>query len=265
MTPELSIVIVSMNTRDWLHQCLTSLAAHTDVIQEVIVVDNVSHDGSADMVEEEFPRVELIRNQEQHGFSQNNNIGAEMSTAPVLLFLNPDTKVPEGSLRRMLDVVASRPECGVFGGRLLDDQEMVELSTGAFPTVHSIVIDKLLSSAAPMRLLLSGLSQRHYRGYDTMRLVDWITGAYFWIRRELLETVGGWDSDFFMYCEDADLCYRTRKAGYRTLYVPQSTIYHFHNKTPMAQQRRKALMKEGFRIFARKHYGPLTRWLAKFY
>ena len=265
MAPDLSIVIVSMNTRDWLHQCLTSLAANSDVTREVIVVDNVSHDGSADMVEKEFPEVKLTRNQEQYGFSQNNNIGAKVSTAPVLLFLNPDTKVPKGSLRRMLEVVASRLECGVFGGRLLDDWETVELSTGAFPTVPSIVIDKLLSSATPMRPLLNGFSQRHYLGYDTMHLVDWITGAYFWIRRELLESIGGWDSNFFMYCEDADLCYRARKAGYRTLYVPQSTIYHFHNKTPMSLQRRRELNKEGFRIFAQKHYGPITRWLAKFY
>ena len=264
MEPEVSIVIVSMNTRDWLRQCLDSLIASDDVAQEVVVVDNISEDGSPEMVRAEFPQVRLVRNQEQYGFSQNNNIGARKCHAPILLFLNPDTQVLAGSLRTMLDIIATSPGYGVFGGRLLDADEQVERSTGAFPTFLSVFLDRFLETAVPLRPLFNGRSQRHYLGYDAERQVDWITGAYFWIRRDLLEMLGGWDNDFFMYYEDADLCYRAAQDGYGTLYVPQSTIYHYHNKTPIDRPRRKKLMKEGFRNFARKHYGSVARWLSRF-
>jgi len=265
MELEVSIVTVSMDTRDWLRQCLNSLYADDEVAKEIIVVENCSEDGSAEMVRQEFPQVHLIGNDRPFGFPHNNNTGAQASSAPVLLFLNPDTKVLEGSLRQMLEVIRAEPECGVFGGKLLNGEGNIERSTGTFPTLLSVFLDRLLRTAAPLRPLLDRYSQRHYRGYDSMRRIDWVTGAYFWIRRDLLNSVGGWDSDFFMYYEDADLCYRIRQAGYRTLYVPQSVIYHYHNKTPLDQQRRKALMKEGFRNFARKHHGPVTRWFARLY
>ncbi len=258
MTPELSIIIVSHNARQWLGQCLGSLRGHPEVAAEVIVVENCSDDGSAELVREQFPEVKLICNTQRQGFAANNNTGAQASSAPLLLFLNPDTEVPPGSLRALLKVAASHPECGVFGSRLLDAEGEVERSMGRFPTLTSIFLDRLLQHLPVLQPLLERFSQRHYRGYERARRVDWVTGAALWIRREILDQAGGWDGvNFFMYYEDVDLCYRARQAGYQVLYAPQSELYHYHNKTPVDPARRKTWMRQSQGSFMRKHYGPL--------
>lgn len=257
MTPDLSIIIVSHKARQWLGQCLGSLRAHPEVPAEVIVVENGSDDGSAELVGEQFPEVTLVCNAQPQGFAANNNTGALASSAPLLLFLNPDTEAPPGSLRAMLEVMARHPECGVFGSRLLDSAGEVERSMGRFPTLTSIAIDRLLQSLPALRPLLERFSQRHFLGYEQERGVDWVTGAALWIRREALDRAGGWDgTTFFMYYEDVDLCYRARQAGYKVLYVPQSKLYHYHNKTPVDPGRRKGWMRQSRSAFMCKHYGP---------
>jgi len=262
VSPELSIVIVSHHAREWLAQCLESLRAQGDVALETIVVENGSTDGSAELVRGEFPEAKLICNREPQGFATNNQIGAGASAAPLLLFLNPDTQVPPGSLRAMLQVVARHPECGIFGSRLLDSEGEVERSMGCFPTLTSISLDRLLQHLPFLQPLLERHAQRHYMGYEAPRYVDWVTGACLWIRREALEEAGGWDgAHFFMYYEDVDLCFRVRRAGYKILYAPQSTLFHFRNKTPLDPGHRKALMRRGLAAFARQHYHPLRRRL----
>lgn len=262
MVPELSIVIVSYNTRDWLRQCLESLRADAEVAKEIIVVENCSEDGSAELVRQEFPQVKLLCNEQPRGFAANNEIGARSSCAPLLLFLNPDTQVPPGSLRAMLEAMAQHLDCGIFGSRLLDGEGKLERSVGRFPTLTSICLDRLLEYLQFLQPLLERYSQRHYLGYGALRQVDWVTGACLWIRREALARAGGWDgTHFFMYYEDVDLCYRARQAGYRALYAPQSAIFHFRNKAPVDHCRRKALMRRGLAAFVHKHYGPTQRWL----
>ena len=115
--------------------------------------------------------------------------------------------------------------------------------------------------APPLRPLLQRFSLRYYRGYQRDRDVDWVTGAYLWIRAEIFEQIGGWDSSIAMYYEDIDLCRRVRDLGCRVRYVHASTIYHYRNRTPMLPGHRKQLMRNGLHIFIRKHYGPLRRWL----
>ena len=261
--PEVAIIIVNTNTRDWLHQCLLSLRDNDDVEREVVVIENDSEDSSREMLQEEFPEVKVIVNEEKFGFAYNNNLGAKASTAPVLLFLNPDTKVPPGSLRHMLNAIEHRPDMGVFGGKIFDGKDGIERSTGKFPTLTSIFLDRILGYAPPLHPLLQRFSQRHYSGYETARSVDWVTGADLWIRRQLFESVGGWDSAIFLYYEDQDLCYKVKRAGYGVFYTPTSTIYHYHNQTPMTSDYRKGLMRKGLHIFIRKHYGPVRCWLYK--
>lgn len=257
MAAELAIVIVGMNTRDWVRGCLQSLRAHDDVALEIVVVDNCSEDGSCEMVEGEFSEVTLIRNSHIHGFAQNNNIGAAETSAPLLLFLNPDTEVPPGALRAMLDVVQRQPHCGIFGGKLSDADGQTERSVGAFPTLTSLLLDRLLSLVSALRPLLDRFSQRYYLRYDEERHVAWTTGAYLWIRRDVFDALDGWDGEIFMYGEDADLCYRSYQLGHPVLYAPSSQAFHYHNKVPIDRARRKRLLREGLTAFARKHYGPL--------
>ena len=258
--PEVSIVIVNHNTREYLRQCLLSIRQNLDVDVEVIVVENASEDRSEEVLQE-FAEIRVLANKERLGFSENNNLGAAMATAPVLLFLNPDTETPPGSLRIMLDTIRREPNIAVFGGRCLDADGATEYSTGRDPTLAGIAIDRILALAPPLRPLLQRFSQRYYRGYQRDRDVDWVTGAYLWIRAEIFEQIGGWDSSIALYYEDIDLCHRVRDSGWGVRYVHASTIYHYRNKTPMLPEHRKRLMRNGLHIFIRKHYGPFRRWL----
>lgn len=262
MTPELSIIIVSHNARQWLGQCLGSLRAHPEVAAEIIVVENLSDDGSAELVRQQFPEVKLLCNVQRQGFAANNQTGALASSAPLLLFLNPDTEVPPGQLQALMAVAAHHPECGVFGSRLLDGEGGVERSAGRFPTLISIGLDRLLQHLPLLQPLLERFAQRHFGSFAQERYVDWVTGAALWIRRQTLEQAGGWDGEhFFMYYEDVDLCYRARRTGCRVLFAPQSELYHYRNKAPVDPGRRKTLMRRGLHAFARQHYGPARRWL----
>lgn len=264
--PEVSVIIINTNTCDWLEPCLRSLRANDDVKAQVIVVENKSDDASEEMVRQHFPEVELICNDERYGFSKNNNIGAEYAEAPLLLFLNPDTEMPQGSLRRMVDAVnAEGPKYGIFGFKIFDADQLIERSTGAFPTLVSVFLDKTLEHARFLQPLLQRFSQRHFLGYDRRREVDWVTGACLWIRRDVFERVGGWDSNIFLYYEDADLCYRVRQEGLRSLYMSDVSMFHYHNKTPMALKRRKQLMVNGLHIFVGKHYGSLRAALYRLF
>ena len=232
MAAEIAIVIVGMNTRDWVRGCLESLRAHDDVALEIVVVDNCSEDGSCEMIEEAFPRPRSYATARLR-LRTDNNIGAAQTSAPILLFLNPDTEVPPGALRAMLVVIERQPNCGIFGGRLADADRETERSVGAFPTLTSLAIDRLLGALSFLRPLLDHHSQRHYLRYDRERQVAWTTGAYLWIRRDVFDALKGWDSGIFMYGEDADLCYRCYELGHSVLYTPASQAFHYHNKVPI--------------------------------
>jgi GT2 family glycosyltransferase len=150
----------------------------------------------------------------------------------------------------------------VFGGRLLGPDGQVERSTGAYPSLASLAVDRMLGRASWLRPLLQGRSQRHYQGYDREREVDWVAGAYLWGRREARIALGGWDGDTLpLYYEDVDLCYRARKLGYPALYTPKSTIFHYRGRSPISERNRKTIMHKSLCAFSRKHYGRLAGWL----
>ena len=258
--PEISIVVVNHNTKEYLRHCLSSLRENTDVDTEIIVVENASSDGTEDILQE-FPEIRLLVNEQRLGFGRNNNLGAQASTAPLLLFLNPDTVTPPGSLRAMLDAIAREPENAVFGGRCFQATGVTERSTGRDPTLTGIAADRILASVPSLGPMLHLFSQKHCRGYDRDRDVHWVTGAYLWIRAEIFRRLGGWDSSIDMYYEDTDLCRRVRDAGFGVRYIHSSAIYHHRGKTPIAPNHRKEMMRTGLHIFVLKHYGPFRRWL----
>lgn len=254
--PRLTVIIVTVNVKNWLELCLKSLenqGIFDDL--EVVVVDNGSSDGSGEMVREAFPYCKLIQLNETVGFGLANNIGARHSTAPVLLFLNPDTVVRADSLWVLLHRLEEVPNCGVAGGRINDGDGKLERSVGSFPTLFSMALGRLLRYVVPARTILGQLSHQHWVGYDTPRTVDWVTGAYLWIRREVFEQVGGFDKRIFMYCEDVDLCYRVRKVGFDVWFFPDSTIIHYGGKSPAPRPRKKMLF-ESLLYFSNKHYTP---------
>ena len=261
--PLLSVVIVNVDTGNWLEQCLVSLQEQ-DIFEsiEVVVVDNGSNDGSADTVRQNFPAVNLLRLESTVGFGTANNAGAELTASPVLLFLNPDTRIGEPSLSVILQRFEEHPECGVAGGAVFDDRGKPERSVGSYPTLISMGLGRLMKYLPPARPILGRFSHQHCVGYDRPHRVNWVTGAYLWIRREVFSKAGGFDEALFMYCEDVDLCYRVRKLGFDVWFFPDAPIVHFGGKAPVPRPRRKLLF-ESLHYFANKHYRSPRYWLTR--
>ena len=260
----LSVIIVSVNVRSWLERCLRSLEQQ-DVFGdvEVVVVDNGSSDGSGDMVKWTFPNCKLVHLGETVGFGEANNIGVQHSRAPILLFLNPDTVVCAGSLNVMLIRLEEQSQCAVAGGKILDGEGKLERSVGSFPSFFNMVLGRALEYVTPARRILGRFSHQHWVGYNKPHGVDWVTGAYLWIRRDVFEQIGGFDKCIFMYCDDVDLCYRVHQLGFKCQFFPDAPIIHYGGRSPTPRPR-KELFFESLLYFANKHYKSPRFWTTRF-
>ena len=217
----LSICIVSWNTRDLLEACLRSLYADPDSAGwQVLVVDNASSDGSADMVADRFPRAELIRSPRNLGFSRGNNLALARATGRCLLLLNSDTAVDPGALGRLVDYLDSDPDAGAVGPRLVYPDGSLQLSCGRPPGLHSEIVHKLLLH----RIFPFFRLGRWHHG--ERRCVGWVTGACLMVRREAAAETGFLDPNIFMCFEDLDWCMRLRKKGWSVVYLPSSRVVH---------------------------------------
>ena len=247
------MVIVSYNTCGWLQKCLCSVSRQ-DVVDEVevIVVDNASSDGSAGMVRKEFPQFDLVPLDTNAGFSSANNRGAARGVAPILLFLNPDTEVLDGSLGAMLTHLESNPDWDISGGLIYDEAGGIERSTGSWPTLWSRILDRSLDYAP--RRIADAFEHRSHRNrkFDATRRVDWVTGAYLWIRRAAFEEVEGFDPDFFYY-DDVDLCYRVQKAGGTVWFMSVAPVIHYKGRAPASSRARKKARVRSLKAFENKH------------
>ena len=229
--PVLSIVIVSWNVREDLRECLQSLLREEGSRLEsgeieIIVVDNASTDGTAEMVNLELPRVKLLVNSQNLGYTKANNIGINHSRGKYILLLNPDTIVHQGALQALIDCAESHPEAGIIGAKLLNPDGSVQRSARSFPDIGA----GLFRNTFLGRLFPNNPFVRRYLladfGYDEVREVDWVSGAAMLVRRDLIERIGGLDERFWAYCEDVDLCWRTWQAGYKVLFCPNAVITH---------------------------------------
>lgn len=229
-TDDLLVVIVNWNTAELLRRCLVSLLTATRGLSvRVVVVDNVSSDGSADMVQAEFPWVELIRNAENIGYARANNqaLRQYMSVAKYSLLLNPDTEVPEGTLRAMLAFMENDPVAGIAGCKVVKPDGTLDWACKRGRLTPGMLFYKAL------RFDQMFPNSRRFGGYNLTYLdeneiheVGTVVGAFMMIRRECLEDVGLLDESFFMYGEDVDLCYRATAHGWKVFYAPLGTIIH---------------------------------------
>jgi GT2 family glycosyltransferase len=224
--PEVSVCIVNWNCRELLRRCLESLRAKLqDVSLEVIVVDNGSTDGAADMTEEAFPEVRLIRNADNRGFARANNQAAAVASGTFLFFLNNDTELPPGALRHLLDYARAHPEIGLLGPRLVGADGNFQFSFRRRPTLTALLHRTL---AFRWTGLLRS-AYRRYRGrdgdFETTRAVEVLMGAALLVRRHLFESIGGWDESYVFGGEDIDLCARVGRRR-RVVYYPEVTVLH---------------------------------------
>jgi len=230
---DLSIVVVSFNARDYLRRCLASVLEHTKGVScEVIVVDNASWDGSAQMVQAEFPQVTLVRLTTNLGFAAGCNRGMERAAGEFILLLNPDTDLAEDAFSPMVAYCRQNPSVGILGPKLLNSDGSLQLSCRRFPS-H---LTSLFNRQSILTRLFPGnpFSRRYLMtdwAHDRIEPVDWLSGACLVLRRDMADRIGGMDEGFFMYIEDVDLCYRAHRAGYEVVYFPQVAVTHHIGKS----------------------------------
>jgi GT2 family glycosyltransferase len=227
--PEISVVLVNWNTRDLLRSCLASVRAHLPPLShEVIVVDNGSSDGSAEMVAREFPEAQLVQNGENLGFGRANNVAAREARGKAFLLLNPDTVVLDGAIQQLHRFAsAQRPEV-VAGGRTFFANGALNPGScwGELSLRSLFCMATGLAQLFPRSLLFNPHALGDWQR-DTVREVGVVAGCLLWIRRELWERLDGFDPDFFMYAEDVDLCMRARATGARCMICPDARIVHY--------------------------------------
>ena len=221
-----SIIIVNWNSAEYTAACVSSVRTTTKGLQyEIIVVDNASSDDSVDVLRR-IPDIKLLASSENLGFARANNLGYQLSSGDVLLFLNPDTVVQDGAIARMYAALCSSPHWGSLGCKLLNSDHSLQTScVQAFPTIINQLADveslKLRFRGADM-WGMSALFQEHKYPVP----VEVVSGACLMIRKEVFRQVGFFSTDYFMYCEDVDLCYKVGLAGLLVGYVADVTVVH---------------------------------------
>ena len=254
---DLSISVVNWNTKDILRNCLKSIYVSTHKIDyEIFVVDNGSSDGSPEMVENEFPQVNLMRNTENLGFAKANNQAIELSNGRYILLLNSDTIVLDGALGKMVEFMGNHPDAGAAGCRLLNPDGSLQKSIGNFPTLLSAYwANSLLRKIFPRIVIEHIINDPQV--YLQIREVDWMFGAFLILRKNAIKLVGSLDERFFMYAEEIDLCYRLKRKGWKIYFCPTTRVVHLRERSAKKiENDRTAIRKaKGMYYYYRKRYG----------
>lgn len=224
---ELSVCIVNWNVRDDLANCLESLREGMRGVEgEIIVVDNASADDSVEMVRRRFPQVRLMVNDANLGFAGANVQAMHQAAGRYILLLNPDTLVPAGAMRELLDFAAAHPRAGVVGPKLVYGDGSLQASCRCFPTIQAALFrNTLLGGLFPHARASASYLMQDW-DHSTVREVDWVSGACLLVKREAYEQVGDLDTGFYWGSEDVDYCWRVHKAGWKVVYTPSPVITH---------------------------------------
>jgi len=261
-TPDISVSIVSYNTRDLLRDCLLSLQERSaEAHLEIIVIDNGSVDGSAEMVRQEFPKVLLKRAGSNLGYGVANNRALENATGKYFWILNSDTTIEAGTITAMLQAMETQPRCGAVGARLILSDGSTQPSCAADPSLWAVFCEQTyLYKLIPTNRLTGGYAMTYWN-YDEARAVPQVCGASLLVRHEAWQQVGGFDEAYFMYFEDTDLCLRLRRAGWEVWYWPPARIRHHLGGSSAGHWRTRARMIASYnasRIFYFSRYQGTT-------
>ena len=271
---KLSISIVNYNGGDYLYKCLDSLKKVSAELEfDVYVIDNNSKDGSMEKVEKDFPQFSYIKNDKNLGFGKAHNIVLKKVKTPYVLTLNPDCEVPSGTLKYMFDFMEKNNEIGLSTCKIIKaDGSPDEAAHRAFPTPWNSFLYLFFKKDNGYHMTNANMTESHE--------IDSAVGAFMFIRKSVLEQVGYFDEDYFLYGEDIDLCFRIKRAGYKIFYVPQVEILHVkgvssgikeHSKgQSSATKQTKNLALNYFystmKIFYKKHYAKkypfFVNWIA---
>ena len=254
---QLSVIIVNYNVKHFLEQCLCSVQkAMRGIEAEVIVVDNASSDGSIEYLAAKFPNVQFVCNKENRGFAKACNEGLELTKGKYILFLNPDTIVPEDCFLRCIEFLASHTEAGALGTKMIDGSgKFLKESKRSFPSPLTSLYKLFgLSTVFPRSKTFSKYHLGNLNENETHE-VDVLAGAFLMVKKEVIDKIGGFDEIFFMYGEDVDLSYRIQKAGYKNYYFADSSIIHFKGESSRKGSLNYVRMfYKAMSIFVRRHY-----------
>jgi N-acetylglucosaminyl-diphospho-decaprenol L-rhamnosyltransferase len=229
---DLSIIIVNWNSVRYLRDCTDSIREYTRGISyEILVVDNASPAGDANVLEQQFTDIALIKSAENLGFAGANNLGFRDSSGDYVLFLNPDTKLNSPAINTMLQRLRSLPDAGIVGCKLLNTDLSIQTSCiQKFPTILNQVLDiDYLRNCWPNSRLW-GVGPLFSNKSEPVT-VEVVSGACLMIKRNVFEKVNHFSEDYFMYAEDLDLCYKVGRAGYANYYIGDATVLHYGGKS----------------------------------
>jgi GT2 family glycosyltransferase len=261
---DVSVIIISWNTRELLAACLLSVyEQNRGALLEVIVVDNASVDGSAAMVRELFPEVILVANTYNRGFAAANNQGLRLAGGRYVLLLNPDTVILDDAIGRAAKLMP--PDTAALGVRVLNADGSLQPTCFMCPSPLNLMLSCTYLYKLFPRSRFFGRERMGWWRRDDARQVEVVTGCFLMVRRSAIDCVGLLDERFFVYGEETDWCYRFRKAGWKVAFTPAASIIHYggastaQTASAMSLQRRGSIL-----LFIKKHYNRLAYWFCCF-
>ncbi|MEK6274742.1 MAG: glycosyltransferase family 2 protein [Actinomycetota bacterium] len=245
---EVSAIVVTYNAAPWIERSLESLRG-TEA--EVIVVDNGSTDGTLELVRERFPEARIVE-QENRGFGAGNNAGMRAASGRYFLLLNPDAWLTEGAFENLVAFADEHPEAAVFGPRLLNPDGSLQRSVRGYPTPWRLATEYFfLRKLAPRSKALNALFGAGF-DHKSVREADYLFGACLLVRREAVDSIGGFDEEFFLMSEEVDWCYRFHQAGWKVLFYPDAEAYHVVGAS-LDPARFKAIVRGHLQFLAKHH------------
>lgn len=263
---ELSIVIVSWNTKQITEDCLRSVYEQTRGVEfETIVVDNASDDFSADMVEEKFPQVKLIRSDKNVGFAAGNNLGFKKAVGKFVLLLNSDTLVLDNALEKTIAYARKRPKHGVISCKVLNEDHSLQANCSMLPSNLNFALQVFGLYKVFPRHPFFGRADMTWWDYSDERDVEVLKGCFMLVRKDALEQIGDMDEEFFMYCEEVDWCKRFAHSGWRLGFYPEAQIIHLGGSSAAKLGSDRARIKDTSTIYyMRKHWSSFAQFTGKF-
>jgi GT2 family glycosyltransferase len=262
---EVTVIIVSWNTRDLTLKAVETLLENAgDVNMHVVVWDNASQDGSADAIAERFPEVELIAHDKNLGFGEANNRVARMAETEWLLLLNPDTETHPRAVENLLRFAKEHPEAGIVGGRtVFPDGSLNPASCWRQQSPWSLFCSAFgLSRIFPRSPIFNAEAMGGWPR-DSIRQVDIVVGCFFLLRRSLWERLGGFDPKYFMYGEEADMCLRAAKLGYKPMITPDAQIMHLVGASTKLRSEKQIRLMRAKASLVKDHWNPALVPLGK--
>jgi N-acetylglucosaminyl-diphospho-decaprenol L-rhamnosyltransferase len=262
---DLTAIIVNYNTRELLAQCIDALRHGARGLRlQVVIVDNASRDGSAELLRRDFGDCVLLLNSDNVGFGRANNQALAIARGRYLLLLNTDAFVAPDSVRQTMRYLDEHPACALLGARLVGRDGVLQPSCRYFPTPWNEFVARAgLQRFFPRTRMIDDMSWDH----ASPRECDWVPGCYYLVRKSVVDQVGLFDPRFFLYYEEVDHCRAVKAAGWKVVYYPHATVVHIGGESAKsdaeltsAGRQISALQIESGLLYHRKHYGRIGLW-----